>query len=152
MVDGSIEYAFEYQSEGTIEGFMLVQTAKIPTKQGIKEFGDSGVYAVHKEMKQINDSGVPISIDPRKLYSGSKAADLKYLMFLKMKLDRKVKGRGCYGGRYQRAYTHKDERSSPTVATEYLMISCVIDAIERHTLATVDIPGAFLQADMAKLV
>ena len=103
-------------------------------------------------MKQLQNRGVPIPVDPRNLYSVSKAAALKYLMFIKMKRDGKFKGRGSYGGRCQWVYTHKDESSSPTFATEYLMISCVIDTMERHALATVDIPGAFLQADMVKLV
>ena len=73
-------------------------------------------------------------------------------MFLRIKRDKKVKGRDCDGGRYQWAYTQKDEISSPIVVTESLMISCVIDAMERHTLDTVDIPGDFLQADMDELV
>ena len=32
------------------------------------------------------------------------------------------------------------------------MISCVIDSMGRRTVATVDIPGAFLQADIDELV
>ena len=49
--------------------------------------------AVHKEIKQLHNSGVPIPIEPRKLYSDSKSDALKYSMFLKMKLYGKVKGR-----------------------------------------------------------
>jgi hypothetical protein len=36
----------------------------------------------------------------------------------------------------------------PTVKTESLFLSCVIDAIEGCDVVTADIPGAFLQADM----
>jgi hypothetical protein len=32
------------------------------------------------------------------------------------------------------------------------MLSCVIDATEKRDVATVDIPGAFMQADMDELV
>ena len=46
-------------------------------KQVIKQFGDSGVYAVHKEMKQLHDRGVPIPVDHLKLSYGSEAAALK---------------------------------------------------------------------------
>jgi hypothetical protein len=42
----------------------------------------------------------------------------------------------------------KEETSSPTVATEALMLSCVIDAIEGRDVATCDIPSAFMQSDM----
>jgi hypothetical protein len=73
---------------------------------------------------------------------------LKYLMFLKKKRNGVIKGRGCADGRKQRAYTSKEEASSPTVAIESVMLSCVIDAMERRDVATVDIPGAFMQADM----
>jgi hypothetical protein len=34
------------------------------------------------------------------------------------------------------------------VATEALMLTCVIDAIEKRDVATCDIPGAFMQSDM----
>jgi hypothetical protein len=40
----------------------------------------------------------------------------------------------------------------PTVAIELVMLSCVIDAKEGRDVATVDIPGAFMQADMDELV
>ena len=73
--------------------------------------------AVHKYMKQLHGRGLPIHVDPCKLSSGSKAAALKCLMFLKMKRDGRVKGRGCADGRSQRAYTHKDDSGSPKVAT-----------------------------------
>jgi hypothetical protein len=42
----------------------------------------------------------------------------------------------------------KQETSSPTVATEALSLTCVIDAIEGRDVATCDIPGAFMQSDM----
>ena len=151
MADGSIEYAFEYLSEGVIEGFMLGQTDQMSMELVIKEFRDVVVYAVHKYMKQLHNRLVPIPVDTRKLSSISKAAALKYLMLLKMKLYGRDKGRDCADGRSQWAYTRKDESSSPTVATESLMISFVIDTLKRRAVATMDIPGAFLQADMDEL-
>jgi hypothetical protein len=43
---------------------------------------------------------------------------------------------------------NKHEVSSPTVAIEALMLTCIIDAAEQWEVATVDIPGAFMHADM----
>jgi hypothetical protein len=43
---------------------------------------------------------------------------------------------------------NKEDTSSPTVAVESLMLSCTIDAEEQRDIATADIPGAFMQADM----
>jgi hypothetical protein len=69
-------------------------------------------------------------------------------MFLKKKGCGMIKRRGCADGRKQQAYTSKEESSSPTVATESLMLSCIIDAKEGRVVATADIPNAFMQADM----
>lgn len=49
-------------------------------------------------------------------------------------------------------YKTKEETSAPTVAIESLMLSCAIDAKERRQVATADIPGAFMQADMDEVV
>jgi hypothetical protein len=69
-------------------------------------------------------------------------------MFLKEKRCGTIKGRGCADGRPQRDYMSKEDTSSPTVATEALILSCLIDAIEKRDVATCDIPGAFMQSDM----
>ena len=57
------------------------------------------------------------------------------------------------GVRKQRVYTSKEEASSPTLAIESVMLRCVIDArMERCDVVSVDIPGAFMQADMDETV
>ena len=55
---------------------------------------------------------------------------LGYLMFLKRKRCGKVKGRGCADGRKQRAYISKEEAASPTVSTEAVFLTAVIDALK----------------------
>jgi hypothetical protein len=40
----------------------------------------------------------------------------------------------------------------PTVATESVFLTTVIDALEGRDVAVLDVPGAFMQADMDKLV
>jgi Reverse transcriptase (RNA-dependent DNA polymerase) len=86
------------------------------------------------------------------LSAQEKARALQYLMFLKEKRCGKIKGRGCADGRKQRVYTAKEEASSPTVAIESILLSAVIDAKEGRHVATADIPGAFMQADMDEVV
>ena len=73
---------------------------------------------------------------------------LRYLMYLKEKRDGLVKGRGCADGRPQRLYTSKIETSSPTASLAGIMLTCMIDTFEHRDVATVDIPGAFLQTKM----
>jgi hypothetical protein len=66
-------------------------------------------------------------------------------MFLKLKRDGKIKGRAVAGGNKQRGYISKEDASSPTVAMESVLLSCIIDAEEHRDLAVVDIPNAFVQ-------
>jgi hypothetical protein len=117
-------------------------------KQGIKKFGDNGKAAVLVELQQLHDRHVMKPVGKYDLTAGERKGALRYLMFLKEKRCGMIKGRGCADGRSQRDYMTKQETSSPTVATEALMLTCVIDAVERRDVATCDIPGAFMQSDM----
>ena len=58
-----------------------------------------------------------------------------------------MKARGCANGRPQQEYITKEESSSPTVSLYALMGSCLMDAMDKMKVITVDIPGAFLQGD-----
>jgi hypothetical protein len=117
-------------------------------KQGIKKFGDVGKAAVLVELRQLYDRKVMSAINKYDLTAAERKGALRYLMFLKEKRCGKIKGRGCADGRSQREYMSKQKTSSPTVATEVLILTCVIDAIEGRDVATCDIPGAFMQSDM----
>jgi hypothetical protein len=44
-------------------------------------------------------------------------------MFLKQKCDGKIKGRTVAGGNKQRNYIFEEDASSPTVATEAVLLS-----------------------------
>jgi hypothetical protein len=66
-------------------------------------------------------------------------------MFLKLKRDGKIKGRTIAGGNKQRDHISKEDASSPTVATESVLLSCIIDAEEHRDVAVVDIPNASVQ-------
>ena len=81
-----------------------------------------------------------------------KRAALRYLMFLKQKRCGRIKGRGCADGRKQKVYKTKEETSSPTIHIESLFLSCMIDAMENRNVVTLDIPGAFMQADIDELI
>jgi hypothetical protein len=66
-------------------------------------------------------------------------------MFLKEKRDGKTKGRTVAGGSKQRGHILKEDASSPTVATESVLWTCIIDAEEGRDVAVIDIPNAFIQ-------
>jgi hypothetical protein len=49
------------------------------------------------------------------------------------------------GGNKQQDYISKEDASSPTVATEAVLLSCIIDAEEERDVAIINIPNAFIQ-------
>jgi hypothetical protein len=54
--------------------------------------------------------------------------------------------------RKQRATTNKEDASAPTVSIEAVNLSATIDALEGRDVATVDIPGVFMQANIDEVV
>ena len=106
----------------TLESIAMTQHS---VRKGLKIFGEAGVIAVTKELVQLHERGV---VEPKfiqDLDGDQKQAALQYLMFLKQKRNGIIKGRGCADGRKQRAHTSKEAASSPTVAIESVMLSCV---------------------------
>jgi hypothetical protein len=140
----------EFRS-GRHEAHIILQNivmAQYNLKQGIRKFGNPGKAAVMTELQQLYDQDVMILINKYYLTAAERKGALGYLMFLKEKRCGTIKGRGCADGRPHCDYMTKQKTSSPTVATEALMLTCVIDAIEERDVATCDTPGAFMQSDM----
>ena len=125
-------------------------TEQMGWKKGLTMFKERGEKTIQKELQQIHDMD---DFQPKhwhELSSEERGAALKYLMYLKEKRDGNVKGRGCADGRPQHAYIPKSETSSPTASLAGLILTCIIDAYEGRDVATLDIPGAFLQARVPK--
>ena len=69
-------------------------------------------------------------------------------MYIKLKNEKFMnKWQGCASGGNQRNWMHKEDTTPPTVSTEGLMLSFMIDAMERCDLVTADTPGDLLQTD-----
>ena len=119
-------------------------------RKGLEIFGEDGKQAAMNELKNnLVGRGCLNMLHPHEVTPSIQKKALSYLMFLKRKRCGKIKGRGCADGRPQREYITKEELRSPTVALYALMASCVMDAIDRRKVVTVDIPGAFLQRRLA---
>ena len=114
--------------------------------------GEAGAAAIQKEMKQLHDMDVLKPVHKRILTRDALRKTLNYLMFLKRKRCGRIKGRGCADGRPQRVYIPRAETASPTVSLEALFITCMVDAYEERYVATVDIPGAFMQTKQPGIV
>src|SRR4051812_19902801 len=68
-------------------------------------------------------------------------------MFLKRKCCRKIKGQGC-GWTKQCLNIYKKYAALPTVFNRAVFLTAVIDAVEGQEVATANIPGAIMQANM----
>lgn len=101
-----------------------------------------------KELQQLHDRAV---MKPK---HASELSKTNKRMCLKQQRCGKIRGRGCADGRKQRPCTKKEDASAPTVAIdcESVMTSCGINAFENRDVATVNIPGAFVHADVDETV
>ena len=63
-------------------------------------------------------------------------------MFLKEKRDGRVKGIACANGSKKRTYINKEGDTSPTVFTEAVFLTALIESYEEMDVACFEIPGA----------
>ena len=134
-------------------GFIFTQMS---AKAGIKKHGNDARAALLKEARQLNDKNVFTAFDATSLTYKQKGEVLRTALravnLIKEKRDGGLKGRTCANGRSQRGMYEKSETSSPTISSEALFISLMIDAHEKRDVATADVAGAYLHADMPDYV
>ena len=118
---------------------------QLSLKMVLKTLKDKGRSAAKAEMKQLHmrDTFIPkhfkdLDVVQRKLI-------LEFHMFLKEKKNGDIKGRTVSGGNRQRDFISKEDSSLPTLSTEAVLLSCIIDAEEERDVAVIDIPNAFIQ-------
>jgi hypothetical protein len=131
-----------YQAEPDVVAAIMTQ---LSLKVGLKEWGEEACMAAQSEMKQLHFRNTSKPKHWRELSQVQRQTVLESHMFLKQKRDGKIKGRTVAGGNKQRDYISKEDASSPTGATESVLLSCIIDAEEEQDVAVVDIPNAFVQ-------
>ena len=118
---------------------------QLTIKQATKLWGKDTTIAAEKEMKQLHwcKSFQPIcwiNLTPEQ-----RSAVLELHIFVQKKRTGEVKARMVAGGNWQRGYIDKEDASSPTLATESILLSCIIDAREGWDVAVIDIPNAFVR-------
>ena len=109
-----------YQAEPEFVASVMTQ---LSLKSVLRTWGDKSYTAVQSEMKQLHfrDSFKPK--DWRELTHMHRQKVLDSHMFLKEKRYVDIKGRAVAGGNKQRDYISREDESSPTVATEALLLS-----------------------------
>jgi hypothetical protein len=126
---------------------------KISVNEGLKKFGFDAVMAVVKEIKQMVDGEVFQGVDAKKLSAEEWKTVISSMLFLKEKYSaegvfQKLKGRLVAGGHQQIKEMYGDN-SAPTVATQTVFMVAAIAAVEGRAVAAVDVPGAFLKAEVS---
>ena len=146
------ETVFTLLTGRKLDHILSFLTEQMSAKRGLRQFGNAGAQAIMSDLEQLVYRKVMEGRSANDLTTGQKRAALKYLMFLKQKRCGKIKGCGCADGRKHWMYKSKDETSSPTISTEALFLTCLIDAMEGRCVVTCDVPGAFMQTDIDELV
>ena len=131
---------------------VVLETPQMSLKAGLRTFGDDGMKAVEKEMHPLHDRDVMKPIHKKCLTQEQRKEALAYLMFLKRKRCGKIKGRGSADGRKQRSYITKEDSTAPTVSTEAVFLTAVIDTMEGRNVVVLDVPRAYMQAKIDELV
>ena len=125
---------------------------QVSMKEGIRRYGESAIRAVLKEYAQLDNKRIFRAVKASALTIYQKREALNLLTLVKFKRNGTVKGRACADGRKQRMYVSKDDSTSPAVQLESILMSLMIDALERRDVATCDIVGAYLFAEMDEFV
>jgi hypothetical protein len=125
---------------------------QMTARAGIRKHGQAAVAALMNEFAQLEDLTVYEIIDAATLTRAQRKAALRAINLIKEKRDGKIKGRTVADGRAQRGLYEKSQTASPTIATDALMLSIMIDAYEGRSVGTADVAGAYLKAFMDDFV
>ena len=97
------------------------------------------------ELSQLENLDAYKVLDPSKLTRDQMKAAIRALNTFKEKRNGVLKSRTCADGRSQRNLYDKSEIASPTVSTDALMLTIIIEAFEARDVATADVVGAYLR-------
>ena len=125
---------------------------QMSAEAGIKRYGQKAIDALYKEFAQLNELSVFEAVCASDLTDQQRRDTLPSINLIKEKRCGKIKGRSVADGRKQRKYYSKSDITSPTVSSDSLLMSLVIDAKEGRAVGTADVPGAYLQAEMTDFV
>jgi hypothetical protein len=125
-----------------VVGIIMTQ---LSLKSALKTWGSDAAVAAESEMKQLHWRNLFRPVQYQELSKGQKQTILESHIFMKKKRTGEIKGRTVAGGNKQRGYIDKEESSSPTVATESVLLTSIVDAIEERCTAIIDVPNAFIQ-------
>ena len=122
--------------------------------KGLREYGPPAYNAIISELKQLlHDKKAMRPVHRKDLSATQLKRAIRSLMFLKTKYDglgrfEKIKARLVANGAQQDRKVYVDT-SSPTAAMQSIMMCLAIAAKEGRHIGTMDIGGAYLNAEMS---
>jgi hypothetical protein len=131
---------YRYSSE-----IIAIITTQLSLKAALNQWDNDAKIAVEAEAKQLHWRN---SFKPaywKDLDKDRYKCILESHVFVKKKRSGVIKARKVAGGNKQRDFISKESVSSPTVATESVLLTLMIDLLEDRDVAIVDIPNAFIQ-------
>jgi hypothetical protein len=131
--------------------FIEVALTNLSIDKSNDQFGAETATAVMTELQQMHQKGVWQAVSYEELTSVQKSRVISSLLFLKRKRDGRLKARLVADGRMQ-LRDPADNHSSPTVAIHHLYAVAAISAQENRKVVTIDIEGAYLNANMDNTV
>ena len=117
-------------------------------KAAIRKFGPVADKAITAELTKVHQRDAFAPQNAKTLTYEQKRRALESIMHVKHKRDDSKRARLCADGRKQRLTMRKDETASPTVCTDSTFITAAMEAAEHRRTAVVDLPSAYLHADM----
>lgn len=126
---------------------MMFATKQMSIQEGMRKYKDEGKESAMKEIMNLTGNDCFGEIDYDKISQNDKDKALPILMFMVLKRNGLLKTRGCANGSVQRLYTNKADVSSPTPDFYAFKFIAAVIAREGRDVATVDLPGFFLQTD-----
>jgi hypothetical protein len=131
---------YKYSSE-VVE---MVMT-QLSFKAALKQWGEDAKAAVEAEAEQLHWRNSFRPVHWKDVNKERWKQILKSHVFVKKKCMGQIKARKVAGGNKQRDFISKENASSPTVATESVLLTSLVDAQENRDVAIVDILNTFIQ-------
>jgi hypothetical protein len=118
---------------------------QLSLKAALKQWGEDAKIAVEAEAKPLHWRNSFEPVHYKEIDEDQHKQILESHVFVKKKRSRQLKARKVAGGNKQRDFISKEDASSPTVATESVLLTTVVDAKENRDVAIIDVPNAFIQ-------
>ncbi len=118
---------------------------QLSLKAALKQWCEDAKAAVEAEAKQLHWCNSFRPVHWKDVDKERRKRILELHVFVKKKRTGQIKARKVAGGNKQRDFISKENASSPTVATESVLLTSLVDVQENRDIAIVDILNAFIQ-------